>query len=119
MGFGHRVYKTFDPRAKHLMALSKKLGEEAGTTKWYEMSMKMLEVMKNEKGLDPNVDFFSASSYYTMGIPTDLFTPTFAVSRISGWSAHVLEQMADNRLIRPRSEYVGKPPQTYVPLNVR
>jgi citrate synthase len=119
MGFGHRVYKTFDPRAKHLMQLSKRLGEEAGTTKWYEMSMRMLEVMKREKNLDPNVDFFSASSYYTMGIPTDLFTPTFAVSRISGWSAHVIEQLADNRLIRPRSEYVGKRDQRYVPLAQR
>jgi citrate synthase len=119
MGFGHRVYKTFDPRAKHLQRLSKGLGEEAGTTKWYEMSIRMMEVMKQEKGLDPNVDFFSASTYYTMGIPTDLFTPTFAVSRISGWSAHIIEQLADNRLIRPRSDYVGKTDQKYVPLKDR
>lgn len=116
MGFGHRVYKTFDPRAKHLMTLSKSLGEEAGTTQWYEMSIRMMETMKAEKNLDPNVDFFSASSYYTMGIPTDLFTPTFAVSRISGWSAHVLEQLGDNRLIRPRSAYTGKKDQKYVAL---
>ncbi len=119
MGFGHRVYKTFDPRAKHLMRLSKSLGEEAGTTKWYEMSVRMMETVKKEKGLDPNVDFFSASSYYTMGIPTDLFTCTFAVSRISGWSAHILEQLADNRLIRPMSDYTGKRDQKYVPLAKR
>lgn len=119
MGFGHRVYKTFDPRAKHLMRLSESLGEEVGTTKWYEMSIRMMEVMKKEKGLDPNVDFFSASTYYTMGMPTDLFTPTFAVSRISGWSAHIMEQLAENRLIRPRSDYVGEKDLEYVPLEKR
>lgn len=119
MGFGHRVYKTFDPRAKHLQRLSQSLGEEAGTTQWYEMSVRMMETMKQEKGLDPNVDFFSASTYYTMGIPMDLFTPTFAVSRISGWSAHIQEQLAENRLIRPRSEYVGKTDQKYVPIEQR
>ncbi len=119
MGFGHRVYKTFDPRAKHLQRLSSSLGEEAGTTKWYEMSIRMMETMKREKGLDPNVDFFSASTYYTMGIPMDLFTPTFAVSRISGWSAHILEQLSENRLIRPRSEYAGKRDLEYVPIEKR
>jgi citrate synthase len=119
MGFGHRVYKTFDPRAKHLQRLSSDLGREAGTSKWYEMSVRMMEVMKREKNLDPNVDFFSASTYYTMGIPMDLFTPTFAVARISGWSAHIMEQLADNRLIRPRSEYKGRRDLAYVPISER
>ena len=119
MGFGHRVYKTFDPRAKHLQRLSKQLGQEVGNTKWYEMSVRMMEVMKREKNLDPNVDFFSASTYYTLGMPTDQFTPTFAVSRISGWSAHIMEQLANNRLIRPESEYTGKAGQKYVPVEKR
>ena len=106
-GFGHRVYKTLDPRAIHLAKLSKSLGEQAKNTKWYEMSLKLQKAMKEQKGIDANVDFFSASSYYVMGIPLDLYTPIFAISRIAGWSAHVLEQHGDNRLMRPLSEYVG------------
>ncbi|MEA3202703.1 MAG: citrate synthase [Thermoplasmata archaeon] len=106
-GFGHRVYKTLDPRAIHLAKLSKSLGEQAKETKWYEMSLKLQKAMKEQKDIDANVDFFSASSYYVMGIPLDLYTPIFAVSRVGGWSAHVLEQHGDNRLIRPLSDYVG------------
>ncbi len=107
MGFGHAVYRTEDPRATHLRQFSKEMGERAGDTKWYEMSRKLEEVMMREKGLYPNVDFFSASTYYVMGIPLDLYTPIFAISRITGWTAHILEQYADNKLIRPRAEYVG------------
>ena len=119
MGFGHRVYKTEDPRATHLRRLSKRMGEMAGDTKWYEMSLKMEEVVKNEKGLYPNVDFFAASVYYSMGIPVDLFTPIFAASRVAGWTAHIREQYADNRLIRPESAYVGPPHHSYVPIDQR
>src|SRR5687767_14629661 len=108
-GFGHRVYKTLDPRAIHLAKLSKSLGEQAKNTQWYEMSLQLQKAMKEKKGIDANVDFFSASSYYVMGIPLDLYTPIFAVSRVAGWSAHVLEQHGDNRLIRPLSDYVGPP----------
>lgn len=107
MGFGHAVYRTEDPRATHLRKFSKEMGERAGVTKWYEMSRKLEEVMMREKGLYPNVDFYSASTYYVMGIPLDLYTPIFAISRITGWTAHILEQYADNKLIRPRAEYVG------------
>jgi citrate synthase len=107
MGFGHRVYRTEDPRATHLREMSGQLGERTGEKKWYEMSRKMEEVMLREKKLNPNVDFYSASTYYALGLPTDLFTPIFACSRISGWTAHVLEQYENNRLIRPRAEYVG------------
>src|SRR5688572_4257109 len=106
-GFGHRVYKTLDPRAIHLEKLSKSLGEQAKDTKWYQMSLKIQKAMKQQKQIDANVDFFSASSYYVMGIPLDLYTPIFAISRVAGWSAHVLEQHGDNRLIRPLSDYVG------------
>jgi citrate synthase len=119
MGFGHRVYRTLDPRAVHLREMSRQLGERTGEKKWYEMSMKMAEVVAREKGLNPNVDFFSASTYYALGIPTDLFTPIFACSRISGWTAHVLEQYANNRLIRPRAEYVGPRGLKYVPIDQR
>jgi citrate synthase len=108
MGFGHRVYKTLDPRAVHLAALSKDLAEQSGSTKWYDMSRAIQETVKEQKGLDANVDFFSASSYYTMGIPLDLYTPIFALARVVGWTAHVLEQHGDNRLIRPLSDYTGK-----------
>jgi citrate synthase len=118
-GFGHRVYRTEDPRATHLRRFSKEVGERAGNTKWYEMSRKMEEVMLREKGLYPNVDFYSASTYYMMGIPLDLFTPLFAVSRISGWTGHLLEQYANNRLIRPRAEYVGPRNVPYVPIDER
>lgn len=119
MGFGHAVYKTEDPRATRLRQFSQEMGEAAGDSKWYEMSRKVEEVMMREKGLYPNVDFFSASTYYMMGIPLDLYTPIFAVSRISGWTGHILEQYADNKLIRPRAEYVGPRDLRYVPMEQR
>ena len=119
MGFGHRVYRTVDPRAIHLAEMSRQLGERTGETKWYEMSRKMEEVVKREKHLNANVDFYSASTYYALGIPTDLFTPIFACSRISGWTAHVLEQYRNNRLIRPRAEYIGPRGLKYVPIEER
>jgi citrate synthase len=119
MGFGHAVYRTEDPRATHLRQFSKEMGERAGNSKWYEMSRKLEEVMMREKGLYPNVDFFSASTYYMMGIPLDLYTPIFAVSRITGWTAHILEQYADNKLIRPRAEYVGPRNVPYVAVEDR
>ena len=119
-GFGHRVYHTEDPRATHLRRMSKELGERAGNTRWFEMSQRIENLVKAEKKLNPNVDFYSASTYYTLGIPIDLFTPIFAVSRISGWTAHCLEQYANNRLIRPRTDYIGPPhPQTVLPLEQR
>jgi citrate synthase len=117
MGFGHRVYKTMDPRI--LRRFSQDLGERSGQSKWYEMSEKLLAVMKAEKTLDPNVDFFSASTYYALGIPIDLFTPIFAIARTSGWCTHVEAQYAHNRLIRPRAQYVGKRDLNYVPLDQR
>ncbi|MGZ5435886.1 MAG: citrate/2-methylcitrate synthase [Pyrinomonadaceae bacterium] len=119
MGFGHAVYKTEDPRATHLRRLSKEMGERKGDTKWYDITAKLEEIMKREKGLLPNVDAYSASTYYMMGIPLDLYTPIFAISRISGWTAHILEQYADNKLIRPRAEYVGPRNVTYVPIDER
>ena len=119
MGFGHRVYRTTDPRATHLSEMSRRLGERTGESKWYDMSKRMEEVVKREKGLNANVDFYSASTYYALGIPTDLFTPIFACSRISGWTAHVLEQYKNNRLIRPRAEYVGPRGLKYVPIEER
>ncbi|HTK29846.1 MAG TPA: citrate synthase [Vicinamibacterales bacterium] len=119
-GFGHRVYHTEDPRATHLREMSRDLGQRAGQPIWYEMSQRIEALVKREKQLNPNVDFYSASTYYALGIPIDLFTPIFAVSRVSGWTAHVLEQYANNRLIRPRAEYVGPAyPQRYVPLEGR
>jgi citrate synthase len=119
-GFGHRVYHTEDPRATHLRKMSKELGERAGNTRWFEMSQRIENLVKGEKKLNPNVDFYSASTYYTLGIPIDLFTPIFAVSRISGWTAHCLEQYANNRLIRPRTDYIGPQyPQTVLPLEQR
>ena len=119
-GFGHRVYHTEDPRATHLRRMSKELGERAGNTRWFEMSQRIETLVKAETKLNPNVDFYSASTYYTLGIPIDLFTPIFAVSRISGWTAHCLEQYANNRLIRPRTDYIGPPhPQTVLPLEQR
>ena len=119
MGFGHRVYKTEDPRATHLRKLSKQIGEMVGDTRWYEMSKAMEDVVMGEKGLYPNVDFYAASVYYSLGIPVDLFTPVFAASRVAGWTAHIREQYADNRLIRPESAYVGPPHRSYVPLDQR
>jgi citrate synthase len=118
-GFGHRVYKTLDPRAIHLERLSKALGEQAGNTRWHEMSLRIQKAMKQEKGIDANVDFFSASMYYVMGIPLDLYTPIFAVARVAGWSAHVLEQHGDNRLIRPVSEFTGTLGKKWVPFDRR
>ncbi len=119
MGFGHRVYKDGDPRAKHLREMSKRLTEITGETKWYEMSTKINEMVTGEKGLLPNVDFYSASVYHSLGIKNDLFTPIFAVSRTSGWLAHILEQYSNNRLIRPRAEYIGPSKRSYVPLEQR
>jgi len=119
MGFGHAVYKTEDPRATHLRQFSREAGERGGNTKWYEMSRKLEELMLREKGLYPNVDFYSASTYYMMGIPLDLYTPIFAVSRITGWTAHILEQYSDNKLIRPRADYVGPRDLKYVPIDER
>lgn len=116
MGFGHRVYKDGDPRAKHLKAMSKALGELTGQTQWYEMSVKLNDLMVEKKGLKPNVDFYSASAYYALGISLDLYTPIFAMSRVSGWCAHVLEQLANNRLIRPRAEYIGETHRTVKPI---
>jgi citrate synthase len=119
-GFGHRVYHTEDPRATHLRQMSHDLGKRAGSTAWYDMSQRIEALVKGEKKLNPNVDFYSASTYYTLGIPVDLYTPIFAVSRMSGWTAHVLEQYANNRLIRPRADYIGPSyPQRYVPLDQR
>jgi len=119
-GFGHRVYHTEDPRATHLRQMSRDLGQRAGQPIWYEMSQRIEALVKAEKKLNPNVDFYSASTYYALGIPIDLFTPIFAVSRVAGWTAHVLEQYANNRLIRPRAEYIGPDyPQRYVPLDSR
>ena len=119
MGFGHRVYKTEDPRATHLRRLSEELGKKYKTPHWFDMSRRIEETMKSEKNLLPNVDFYSASTYYVMGIPTDLYTPLFAVSRISGWAAHLLEQYANNRLIRPRAEYVGPRGLRVAPIDQR
>jgi citrate synthase len=119
MGFGHRVYNVKDPRAKILGEKSEELGEAAGDTKWYEMSVEVEEYMQNEKALAPNVDFYSASTYYQMGIPIDLYTPIFAMSRVGGWIGHVLEQYDDNRLIRPRAKYTGSKQEEWVPLEER
>jgi citrate synthase len=119
-GFGHRVYHTEDPRATHLRQMSRDLGQSSGNPKWFEMSRKIEEFLNREKKLNANVDFYSASTYTTLGLDVDLFTPIFAVSRISGWTAHVLEQLDDNRLIRPRAEYLGpKYPAPYVPMERR
>ncbi len=119
-GFGHRVYRTEDPRATHLRRMSKELGQKAGDSRWFEMSERIEAIVRGEKKLYPNVDFYSASAYYTMGIAIDLYTPIFAVSRVSGWTAHVLEQYANNRLIRPRADYDGPAhPQTWIPLDQR
>lgn len=119
-GFGHRVYKTEDPRATHLRKMSEDLGRAAGDTKWFEMSEKIEGFVRSEKKLNANVDFYSASTYTTLGIEPDLFTPIFAVSRIAGWAAHVIEQHDNNRLIRPRAEYTGPAyPAPYVPMDER
>jgi len=119
MGFGHRVYRTEDPRSVWLRKFSKEIGDEQGETRWYEILETLRAAMFREKKLYPNVDYYSGSAYYLMGIPLDLFTPIFAVSRISGWTAHVLEQYANNRLIRPRAEYTGARGLSYVPIGER
>ncbi|MCR8634670.1 citrate synthase [Paenibacillus radicis (ex Xue et al. 2023)] len=119
MGFGHRVYKNGDPRAKHLQKMSEQLGKITGNMNWYNMSIKIEEIVTGQKGLKPNVDFYSASVYTSLEIPRDLFTPIFAVSRTSGWTAHILEQFENNRLIRPRAEYTGLSNQKYVPIDNR
>jgi citrate synthase len=119
-GFGHRVYRTEDPRATHLRRFSKLLGERAGEPQWFELAQRIESVVTGEKKLYPNVDFYSASTFHSLGIPIDLYTPIFAVSRISGWTAHVLEQYANNRLIRPRTDYIGPPyPQQFLPIEQR
>jgi citrate synthase len=120
MGFGHRVYKTEDPRASHLRVMSEELGKRSGDMKWFQMSKQIEGLMlKKEKPLYCNVDFYSASVYYMLGLPIDLFTPIFAISRVSGWTAHILEQYANNRLIRPRAEYIGPNKSAYVPIDQR
>jgi len=120
MGIGHRVYKTLDPRAPHLQRMALKLSEKLGDAKWIRMSERIAQLMKERKDLNANVDFYSATVYYSLGIPTDLFTPIFAVARTSGWCAHILEQLEDNRLFRPLSEYVGQPVgNKVVPLDQR
>jgi citrate synthase len=119
-GFGHRVYNTEDPRATHLRRFSKQLGEKAGEPQWFVMSERIEQLVRTQKKLYANVDFYSASMFYALGIPVDLYTPIFAVSRISGWTAHVLEQYANNRLIRPRTDYIGpKYPQQFLPIEQR
>lgn len=107
MGFGHRIYKVDDPRAKHLKRMSREWGERAQEKKWFQMSEKIESLMMQKKGINPNVDFYSASTYYTMGIEPEMYTPIFAVARMVGWTAHVIEQLKDNRIMRPRANYVG------------
>jgi citrate synthase len=119
MGFGHRVYKVYDPRATVLKKFSKELGERAGDTKWYEMSEKVEKVVLEVRKLNPNVDFYSASTYHILGLEGFIFTPIFALSRMAGWTAHVLEQYEGNRLMRPESEYVGPPSAVYTPVEER
>lgn len=119
MGMGHRIYKTLDPRAPHLKEMAKKLSAKIGEPKWIQMSEQIAKMMKETKGLNANVDFYSATVYYSLNIPTDLFTPLFAIARTAGWTAHVLEQLADNRLIRPQSEYVGEHDLKFTPVDQR
>jgi len=120
MGIGHRVYKVLDPRAPHLRAMAVTLCNQLGEPKWIRMSERIAQIMKERKGLNANVDFYSATVYYSLGIPTDMFTPIFAIARTSGWTAHVLEQLSDNRLYRPLSEYVGPAPgKRFVPIDER
>jgi citrate synthase len=119
MGIGHRVYKTLDPRAPHLKRMAQALSKQLGDPKWIQMSDRIAELMLQKKNLHANVDFYSATVYYSLGIPTDLFTPIFAISRTAGWTAHVLEQLADNRLIRPQSQYTGPVGLKVVPIEKR
>ena len=118
-GFGHRVYNVKDPRAKILGERSEELGEAAGDTSWYEMSVAIEEYVAAEKGLAPNVDFYSATTYYQMGIPIDVYTPIFAMSRVGGWVAHVIEQLEDNRIFRPRAKYTGEKQADWTPVDER
>ena len=119
-GVGHRVYRTEDPRATHLRQMSEELCRRTGNLRWFEISRQIEQVVKAHKKLNANVDFYSATTYFALGIPVDQFTPIFAVSRAAGWTAHVLEQYANNRLIRPRAEYTGPEyPQPYIPLDRR
>ncbi|MBK6749937.1 MAG: citrate synthase [Acidobacteria bacterium] len=119
MGIGHAVYKTEDPRATWLRKYSRHMGEKKGEMKWFEMSQRIEQLMLEKKGMHPNVDFYSASTYYLMGIALDMYTPIFAVSRISGWTGHILEQYSHNKLIRPRAEYIGARDLKYVPIGER
>jgi citrate synthase len=119
MGIGHAVYKTEDPRATWLRKFSKQMAEKKGESKWFDMSQRIEQLMLEKKGMHPNVDFYSASTYYLMGIALDMYTPIFAVSRISGWTGHILEQYGNNKLIRPRAEYIGARDQKYVPIAER
>ncbi len=119
MGIGHRIYKVLDPRAPHLKRMAQILSEKLGDKTWIQMSERIAAIMLEKKGLNANVDFYSATVYYSLGIPTDLFTPIFAIARTSGWTAHVLEQLADNRLIRPQSVYTGPVGLKVVPIEQR
>jgi citrate synthase len=119
MGIGHRVYKTLDPRAPHLRGMAQKLSSKIGEGKWIEMSDRIAGLMRERKKLNANVDFYSATVYYSLGIPIDLFTPIFAIARTAGWTAHVLEQLSDNRLIRPQSRYTGPVGLTVKPIDQR
>ncbi len=119
MGIGHRIYKTLDPRAPHLKEMAVRLSDKIGESKWIQISEKIADIMLQKKNLHANVDFYSATVYYSLGIPTDLFTPIFAIARTAGWTAHVLEQLSDNRLIRPQSEYVGARDKKVVPIGQR
>jgi citrate synthase len=119
MGIGHRIYKTLDPRAPHLKRMAQVLSAKLGDPKWIQMSERIAEIMLKEKNLHANVDFYSATVYYSLGVPTDLFTPIFAIARTAGWTAHVLEQLADNRLIRPQSVYTGPVGLKVTPLDKR
>jgi citrate synthase len=119
MGIGHRVYKVLDPRAPHLKRMAQILSAKLGEPKWIQMSERIAEIMLTEKNLHANVDFYSATVYYSLGIPTDLFTPLFAIARMSGWTAHVLEQLADNKLIRPQSVYTGPVDLKVIPVDER
>ena len=119
MGFGHAIYKHSDPRNKHVKEWSKRLSALAGNETLYQVSEAIEELLRNEKNLFPNLDFYSASCYHFMGIPKKLFTPLFVCSRVAGWCAHIKEQRADNRLIRPTAKYIGPTPRPFVPITAR
>jgi len=119
MGFGHRVYKVSDPRSDVIKAWAKKLGEANGDHRLFPVSERLEQVMRREKKMFPNLDFYSASAYHFCGIPTAMFTPLFVISRITGWAAHIIEQRADNRLIRPNADYIGPDPRVFVPIGKR